>query len=86
MQIEIFTKPDCPYCLAAKMLMDSNGLKYKEKVLNVHFTREHLLENYPTARTFPVIIVDNFYIGGYNQFKTLIESKPTENKQLLNEA
>lgn len=85
MQIEIYSKPDCPYCTAAKMLMDAHGLRYEEKVLNINFTREHLLETYPTAKAFPVIVVDNFYIGGYNHFKTLVESKQ-DNKQLLKEA
>ena len=85
MHTVIYTKPDCPYCTAAKALMDINDIKYEERVLNFHFTREKLVEDFPTAKTFPVIVVDNFYIGGYNQLKTLVESKRTGNQQLLNE-
>jgi glutaredoxin len=84
--IVIYSKPDCPYCSAAKMFMDSNKMVYEEKMLNIHFTREHLLENFPTAKTFPVIVVDGFYIGGYTQFKTIVESnKVNSSQQLLNE-
>lgn len=85
MNVTLYSKPDCPYCVAAKILLDVNSIAYEEKTLNVHFTREHLLENFPTAKTFPVIVVDNFYIGGYNQLKTLVESKGHDTKQLLNE-
>lgn len=85
MHVVMYTKPDCQYCVAAKVLLDVNGIKYEENVLGVHFTREKLIEDFPTAKTFPVIVVDNFYVGGYNQLKTLVESKQTDTKQLLNE-
>ena len=85
MHVVMYTKPDCQYCVAAKVLLDVNSIKYEENVLDVHFTREKLIEDFPTAKTFPVIVVDNFYVGGYNQLKTLVESKQTDTKQLLNE-
>ena len=34
-----------------------------------HITREQLLERYPTARSFPVVIVDGKPIGGFQQLK-----------------
>jgi glutaredoxin 3 len=83
MNVVIYSKPECPYCTAAKALLDVNSIPYEEKVLNVHFTREHLLENFPTAKTFPVVVVDSFHIGGYNQLKTLVESKQENTQQLL---
>jgi glutaredoxin len=52
--------------------------------LDEDFTREHLLEMFPDARTFPVILLDGMYIGGYDQLQTLLESK-IDNRKLLNE-
>lgn len=83
--VEVFTKPDCPYCGAAKTMMNTYGVSYEEKILDVHFTREILREKYPSAVTYPVIVVDGFFVGGYNQLKTLLEQKLTGSSQLLNE-
>jgi hypothetical protein len=56
-----------------------------ELKLDVDFSRETLLENYPTAKTFPVITVDGFYIGGYSQLAERINTQASENTQLLTE-
>ena len=72
MQVSIYTKPNCGYCLQAKHLLASNGITYQEKILDVHVTRDQLVEQFPTAKTFPIIVVDNFYIGGYNELREYI--------------
>ena len=43
-------------------------------MLDVDFNREEMLEKFPGARTFPQIIVDGEKIGGYTEFKALIEN------------
>lgn len=66
MSIVIYTKEDCAYCAMAKNLLKSKNITYSEKVLSIDYTREELLSKYSLAKTFPVIVVDGFYIGGYN--------------------
>ena len=41
-------------------------------MLNEDFTREQLLEKFPTARTFPQITIDGQSIGGYQEFQKYI--------------
>tara|TARA_B100001250_G_scaffold397189_2_gene404045 strand:- start:23 stop:259 length:237 start_codon:yes stop_codon:yes gene_type:complete len=65
--IEIWGKPMCPYCDRAKSLCEQNGYEYTYKQLDEDFTREELLELFPTARTFPQIKVDGESIGGFDQ-------------------
>lgn len=84
MIVEIYSKDNCSYCTAAKALLSSKGIAYTEQVLGIHFTRETLKEKFPMAATFPVIVVDNFYIGGYNQLREQLE-KSDDTRQLLNE-
>jgi glutaredoxin 1 len=71
--IEIWGKPACPYCEAAKRLCESRNLKYVYKQLDVDFTRDEVLETFPGARTFPQIIVSGTKIGGYDKLGTYLE-------------
>ena len=66
--IEIFGKTQCPYCDKAKALCDREGYDYTYKSLGEDFTREEMMESFPTARTFPQIRIDGEAIGGYDNF------------------
>ena len=72
--IEIWSKPSCPFCVKAKNLCEREGYEYKYYMLNEDFSREELFEKFPGARTFPQIRVDGENIGGYTEFKELIEN------------
>jgi len=65
--IEIYGKPQCPYCDKAKSLCEREGYEYTYKTLDEDYTREDLIDLFPTARTFPQIIAEGDAIGGYDQ-------------------
>jgi len=65
--IRIFSKPDCPFCVQAKGLLESKGFSYTELVLGKDLTREDFMEQFPNVRTVPYIIVGNNHVGGYKQ-------------------
>ena len=67
--IEIYGKPQCPYCDMAKQLCEQKGVEYEYKSFGTDFTREEMIETFPTARTFPQIIFMGEKIGGYNELK-----------------
>jgi glutaredoxin 3 len=71
--IEIWGKPQCPHCDKAKAFCERNQLTYVYKQLDVDFTREEILENFPGARTFPQIIVGGNKIGGHDKLAAYIE-------------
>ena len=83
--IEIYTKPDCPYCNKAKQLLRTTNQQFNEFKLNVDFTREILVEKYPNAKTYPVVVIDGFHIGGYTQLAEMINQSSTDDRKLLNE-
>ena len=66
MEIEIYGKNPCPFCDRAKQLLDKEGHEYTYKLLGKDFNREQMMEKFPTARTFPQIVIDNETIGGYD--------------------
>ena len=79
MIIEIYSKPDCPYCVQAEKLCKQNAIliDYKKYMLDEDFTRDDLFEKFPTARTFPQITLDGESIGGFMEFKEIVNSKRT---------
>ena len=85
MNVVIYTKKNCSFCTNAKMLLANRGMGYTELKLNEDFTRENLLEMYPSAHSFPVIVVDGFNIGGYTELNKMLNEETQNTKKLLNE-
>jgi len=85
MAIEIYSKDGCPSCVKAKQLLGNNNKEFVEYKLNEDFSREVLLSKFPEAKTFPVIVVDGFNIGGYDQLFKYITEEKIENRKLLTE-
>lgn len=71
--IEIWGRPGCGYCEAAKRLCEQRSLPYNYYQLGEQFAREELLEMFPTAKTYPQIKVGGTYVGGYNELTTYLE-------------
>jgi glutaredoxin len=60
--------------MKAKALCESRQYKYEYKELGKDFTREEVFETFPTARTFPQIIIGGNKVGGYEQMVEYIDS------------
>jgi len=74
MKVEIYSKPQCPYCVQAKALAEREGHELTYKMLDEDFNRETLMETFPGARTFPQIIVNGEKIGGFTEYKALVDA------------
>lgn len=72
MKIEIYGKPNCPYCDMAKSLSDRKGHDTIYKTLDIDYSFADISKLFPQARTFPQIIVDGKAIGGYSDLEELI--------------
>ena len=77
-ELEIWGRTGCSFCNKAKFLCDSKEVGYTYYQLGEDFTREELLEQFPTAQTFPQIrfvdkaefgITATRYIGGFTELK-----------------
>lgn len=71
--IEIWGKPACPHCDAAKRFCERNRYPFVYKQLDVDFTREQVLEEFPGARTFPQIKINGENIGGWDKLPSYVE-------------
>ena len=73
--IEIWSKPQCPFCDKAENLCKQKDFEYKKYMLDEDFTREQMFEKFPSARTFPQITVNGELIGGYTEFEAKVRSE-----------
>ena len=69
--IKIYTTSWCPYCIAAKRLLNSKGLSYEEiNIEEENISREKLME-ITGGRSVPQIIINDKPIGGYDDLVEL---------------
>lgn len=88
MFIEVYTKEDCSFCKKSKNLLNKKNIPFTEYRLDVHFTREIILEKYHGVKSFPVIVVDGFRIGGFMELEKMLKEQEKivkSNQILLNE-
>jgi glutaredoxin 3 len=64
MNIVIYTKALCPNCTTAKRLLDSKGIGYEERDIEVPLWFETLNMLYPEARQMPQIFIQGQRVGG----------------------
>jgi glutaredoxin 3 len=72
MLIEIYSKPNCQYCLYARNLLIALNREFVQYKLDEDFSRDELIQKFPEAKTFPVVVIDGNYVGGYTQLKELL--------------
>jgi glutaredoxin 3 len=71
-KVEMYVKWGCPYCVAAKALLDKKGVAYEEYDITMGGPkRAEMLERVPGARTVPQIIVDGRPLGGCDDIYAL---------------
>lgn len=66
-EILVYSKPDCPYCVKAKMLLRLRDTPYVESVVGKDILREDFVSLFPDVRSVPLIVIDGVKIGGYDQ-------------------
>ncbi len=69
--------------MSAKLLLTNKGVSFKEQKLGEDFTRETLLEMFPSAKSFPIIVIDGFNIGGYQQLKEKLDQSNNDATKFL---
>jgi glutaredoxin len=66
----------------ARIALWDKQIPYSELKLDRDFSREQILEKFPEAKSFPIIVLDGFYIGGYNQLREHLNSNNDSQIQL----
>jgi glutaredoxin 3 len=70
-KVEIYTTPTCPYCHAAKALLDDKGVAYDEITVLDPELRAKMTQRAQGRRTVPQVFVDDTHLGGYDDVAAL---------------
>ncbi|MEO1581265.1 MAG: glutaredoxin 3 [Pseudomonadota bacterium] len=71
-QITVYSKDYCPYCAAAKALLERKGVEFE--VIDVSADQAQLsrmLERSSGRRTVPQIFIDELHVGGFDDLSTM---------------
>jgi len=71
MDVEIYSKTNCVFCDKAKIKLQKHNPKIH--MLDKNFTKDDFFKKFPTARTFPQIIINKEHVGGYAELKRWLE-------------
>jgi glutaredoxin 3 len=70
-EIEMYTTDPCPYCLAAKNLLQKRGLQWKEYLVFGGTPEWDAMMKRTNAKTVPQIIINGEVVGGFPQLSVL---------------
>jgi glutaredoxin 3 len=66
LNIEIYSKPTCPFCVKAKKLLKRYKLPFHEYDVNIPKYRHDMIKRTNNAKTVPQIFINSKLIGGYD--------------------
>lgn len=67
----VYTKPFCPYCVAAKSLLTEKGVSFREVDISTDDgVREEMIRR-TGRRTVPQIFVGSHHVGGFDDLSAL---------------
>ncbi len=70
-QIDIYTKPYCPYCDRAKALLEKKGVEFKEIVASHDPTLRAEMNERSGRLTYPQIFINGTHVGGCDDLMAL---------------
>jgi glutaredoxin 3 len=74
-KVEIYTTNYCPYCVRAKMLLNSKKAAFTEIEVSSDKDRQDLVKKSNGMRTVPQIFINDNHIGGFDDLNKLNDEK-----------
>ena len=74
MNVVIYSKPNCPFCIKAKDWFTSRGFTYTENVLYDEEQMLGMFQKIPGARSVPQIFIDDKLIGTYDDLMEVADT------------
>jgi len=69
--IEVYSTPNCPFCVSAKELLKSKNLNYQEIDVSDDIDSLQKMMKLSGLRTVPQIFINNQSIGGYEELSKM---------------
>jgi len=66
--IKLYGRYGCRYTTKLRQYLNQKNQQYQYYILNEDFTREEFYNIHPPHRTFPLIMKDDEYLGGCDDY------------------
>lgn len=70
-KVEVYTTGWCPYCHAAKSLLEDKGVSFTEIDVTAPDARMNMIQRAHGRRTVPQIFIGETHVGGYDDLAAL---------------
>ncbi len=70
-KVQIYTTMTCPYCFAAKALLEKKNVEYEEISVGNPSVREKMMQRAGGRRSVPQIFIGEDHIGGFDDMVAL---------------
>jgi glutaredoxin len=85
--IELYTTDNCNYCNKAKNILNSLKVQFKTYSVGKDVSRDFIVEKFPNAKSYPVVVINGEFVGGYNELEMRVyEERNNFGKTLLVES
>lgn len=81
MSVVIYSTKNCPFCVAAKALLESLRIQFDEIDLTNDIEKRLEISSKYNWRTVPMIIINDNFVGGFDELNNLYSEGKLE--QLL---
>lgn len=73
-KILIYSSLICPYCIAAKRLLENEKLEYSEIIVDNNENNRKKMTNLANGKSsVPQIFFDDFHVGGFDDLKEIFD-------------
>ncbi|AQX22587.1 MULTISPECIES: glutaredoxin 3 [unclassified Bartonella] len=69
-EITLYTRPNCPYCIKARALLDQKRVKYTDIDASTSL-RQQMVQRANGRNTFPQIFIGDYHVGGCDDLYAL---------------
>lgn len=73
-EITVYSTRICPYCVAAKRLLQQKGLDYKEIMIDQDFDQRAVMMEKSGRTSVPQIFIGDHHVGGFDELNALNRS------------
>lgn len=73
-KVVMYTTPGCPYCLAARDLLQEKGVAYEEINVAGNAALRQEMATRSGRRTVPQVFINDRHVGGYDDLDALERS------------
>ena len=77
--IKVYSGNRCPYCEAAKRLLEKKEAQYEEINVDTDPSQREIMENLSKRQSVPQIFIGDFHVGGFDDLVELQRAGKLDN-------